>query len=111
VDEDEIQMNIQVQNKDTQEVLFDETVTASGETLADFLEDAKELDVEMEDGEYGKKIISILDLKTEDWNKGPWWVYESEDNKTCKEAGMCPAASDVVVEDGDHFTFTFTSTF
>ena len=92
--------------------IFNDDVTVEGEvtTLADFLEAADELDVEMEDdSQYGAKIISILDVETEDWNKGPWWLYESDNNKACQEAGMCDAASKLEIADGDNFTFDFKS--
>lgn len=106
-------LDIVVENKETNEVIFDGECTSEtkGSTLADFLEGADELEVEMEDGTYGKTIISILGVKTEDWNKGPWWTYTSETNETCKEEGFCPAASDLEVEDGDSFVFTYSSEF
>lgn len=89
--------------------LFNDKITVEGEveTLADFLEEADELNVVMEDSEYGKKIMSILDVATEDWAKGPWWLYESDNNESCKAAGQCDAASSLKIKDGDSFTFNF----
>ena len=63
--------------------------------------------VEMEDSAYGKKIVSILGVKTKDWQKGPWWLYESSNNESCQASGQCDAASALKIKDGDDFTFNF----
>ena len=104
-------LDIVVENQQTDEILYEGKCTSvtSGNTLADFLEGAKDLEVEMEDGSYGKTIISILGLKTEDWNKGPWWTYSSNTNKTCQEAGYCPACSELEIKENDSFVFTYSS--
>ena len=81
------------------------------ETLADFLEKAKDLNVVMEDGQYGKTIMAMKGVETKDFNKGPWWLYESENNESCKAAGSCDAASSLKIKDGDAFTFTYTASY
>lgn len=108
-----VTLDVVVENKDENETIFDEEVTVdmSGKMLADFLEAADKLDVEMEDGEYGKTIISILGVKTEDWNKGPWWTFSSDTNENCKDGYCMVGASELEVKDGDKFTFTFSSSF
>lgn len=110
---EEITLTIKVNDQVNQKELLNEEITVKGnvKTLADFLEKAEKLDVVMEDGQYGKTIMSIMGLKTEDFNTGPWWLYESENNKACKAAGQCDAASNLKVEDGDVFTFNYTATF
>ena len=57
-----------------------------------------------------KRQNEICGLK-QDMEKGPWLVFESENNTVCKEAGMCPAMDEVVIEDGDAFTFKLISSF
>ncbi len=110
---DAITLHITVIDEVEGETLFDDDLTVEQEvsTLSDFLEEADSLNVVMEEGEYGKTILSICNVATEDWNKGPWWLFESDTNQACVEAGMCPAASELAIEDGDSFTFTYTDTF
>lgn len=94
-------------------VLLDDEVSVEKDvnTLAEFLENAEELEVEMEDGQYGKTILGIKGLKTEDFNAGPWWLYESETNESCVAMGMCDAADALKIKDGDSFTFKYTTSF
>ena len=93
--------------------LFSGDVSVEGktETLADFLEKAKDLNVVMEDGQYGKTIMGMKGVETKDFNKGPWWLYESENNESCKAAGSCDAASNLKIKDKDEFTFKYTDSF
>lgn len=109
--ENDVTLRIKVEDKVNDKVLFDGECTSQGATLADFLKNASDLEVEMEDGQYGKTIMGIKGVVTEDWNKGPWWTYTSEANETCKEQGYCPAASELTIKDGEDFTFTFDSAF
>lgn len=108
-----VTLNIKVEDKVNDQTLYDDDLTVEGNinSLADFLSEAKELNVEMEDSQYGTTINGIMDLTTEDWNKGPWWTFESETNKTCKEAGYCPAANEVEIENGDQFIFTYSDSY
>lgn len=93
------------------EVLFDEAVVVSAncETLADVINEAKdELNAVTEDGAYGMQIMGLMGKEC-NWDKGPWWLYDSENNDSCVNAGYCDGASNLVVEDGDSFTFRLTS--
>lgn len=105
----EITVYITVEDMTTSEVLYDGEVSATGsiETLEDLLELVPELEVEMSKGAYGVQIDSILGRKTENWSKGPWWVFSSDNNTSCVEMGMCPAISEVIVEEQDSFKFEF----
>ncbi|MGX8852772.1 hypothetical protein [Amedibacillus sp. YH-ame10] len=109
----EITLNITVKDAVNNKELFKGDVTVNGEvkTLADFLEKAKDLEVEMEDGQYGKTIMGMKGVKTEDFNKGPWWLYESSNNKSCQATGQCDGASELEIGNGDEFTFNYTSSF
>ncbi len=98
-----------VVNNDKKEILNkDITVEGNVQTLEEFLEKADELNAKLTDSKYGKRLDGILDIETKDWNKGPWWLYSSTTNKDCKENNMCPAASELKIENGDDFTFNFT---
>lgn len=106
-------LNITIKDEENNKELFNGEVSVEGtaETLADFLEKAEDLDVVMEDGQYGKTIMGMMGVETEDFNKGPWWLYESDNNESCTQAGYCDAASNLPIKDGDNFTFTYTSSF
>ena len=60
---------------------------------------------------YGRSIVMIMDLKTEDWNIGPWWVFDSTTNQDCLSAGFCSGIDATPIYDQDIFEFTFTVTF
>lgn len=108
----EVSLDIVVKDEVNDKELFNETLTKEGniENLYDFLSECDELEVVFEDGSYGAYIDSMLGLK-QDFDKGPWWLYSSETNETCKEAGMCPAVQDLEISDGDQFVFSYTSKF
>lgn len=110
--EQEISLKIVVKDQVNDKELLDETITETGQikTLYDFLEKAKELDVKFGEGSYGAYIDSILGLE-QDFNKGPWWLYASQNNETCLKEGMCPAIQELDIQDGDQFEFTYTKEF
>ena len=70
-------LKITIQDEVNKKELFSGDVSVEGkvETLADFLEKAKDLNVVMEDGQYGKTIMAMKGVETKDFNKGPWWLY------------------------------------
>ena len=108
-----ITLHVKVQDDVNNKELFNGDISIEGnvETLEDFLKQADELDAVMEDsGEY-MTLMGMMGLETEDFNKGPWWLYESENNASCQAAGMCDAVNVLEIEDGDSFTFKFTSSF
>lgn len=108
----EVSLDIVVKDEVNDKELFNETLTKEGdiENLYDFLSECDELEVVFEDGSYGAYIDSMLGLK-QDFNKGPWWLYSSENNETCKEEGMCPAVQNLEINDGDQFVFSYTNEF
>lgn len=103
-------LDIVVKDEVNNKELFNETITATGDNLYDFLSQCDELEVVFDEGSYGAYIDSMLGLK-QDFDKGPWWLYSSENNETCKEEGMCPAVQDLEINDGDQFEFTYTNEF
>lgn len=108
----EVSLDIVVKDEVNDKELFNETLTKEGdiENLYDFLSECDELEVVFEDGSYGATIDSMLGLK-QDFNKGPWWLFSSENNETCKEEGMCPAVEKLEINDGDQFVFSYTNEF
>jgi hypothetical protein len=105
-------LNFVINNVEEGTELFNRSVKVSGtvETLEDFLEVQDQFEVVMEVGEYGSLITSLAGAAQDSAN-GPWWVYESDNNAQCLEAGYCDAASSLKITDGDNFTFNLTSSF
>lgn len=113
VEDIQITLHIKIVDEISDSILLDEDVSVEGkiETLADFLKNASKMQAELSKGSYGLQLDGLMGLKTENWNTGPWWIYDSENNKSCVEMGMCDALSSLKVEDGDSFIFTFTKSF
>ncbi len=111
-DEKEVSLEIVVKDEVNEKELFNETLTQSGEieTLYDFLENCDELEIVFGDGTYGTYIEAMMGLK-QDFDKGPWWLYASENNEVCKANGMCPAIKDLEIHDGDQFVFSYVNEF
>jgi hypothetical protein len=105
-------LNFVINNVEEGTELFNGSVEVTGtvETLESFLDVQDQFEVVMEVGEYGSLITSIAGVAQDSAN-GPWWVYESDNNAQCVEAGYCDAASSLKVSDGDNFTFNLTSSF
>ena len=92
--------------------LFDDEISAEGTelTLADVLSaNAEKLQLVSEDSAYGMQINGLMGVETENWSSGPWWMYTSENNESCLNAGYCTGASELPVADGDKFEFTFST--
>ena len=101
--EGEKEIEIQVVDATKDKEVLQKTFYTDAKTLTEFLEEIKEIGKNYTEAE-------ICGLK-QDMEKGPWLVFESENNTVCKEAGMCPAMDEVVIEDGDAFTFKLISSF
>lgn len=108
----EVSLDIVVKDEVNDKELFNETLTKEGdiENLYDFLSECDELEIVFEEGSYGAYIDSMLGLK-QDFDKGPWWLFSSKNNATCKEEGMCPAVQNLEINDGDQFVFSYTNEF
>lgn len=107
-----VAINLKIEDAVNQTQLFEGEIYAEGEnlTLEDVLNaNAQQLQLESEKTAYGMQINGLMGVETADWNKGPWWMYTSENNASCVEAGYCTGASELKVADGDEFTFTFST--
>ncbi|WP_290138530.1 hypothetical protein [uncultured Dubosiella sp.] len=104
------EVHVTIVDQDGKTVL-DENFETNAPTLTKFLESTPKLKATMEQGEYGSLLTEIYGLK-QDMEKGPWLVYESETNTSCKEAGgYCPAMDDVTLDASDAFTFKQITSF
>lgn len=110
--EQSVTLEIIIEDKVNDQLLFNDEITQSGKiaTLYDFLKQCDELDVVFQDGGYGAYIEEMMGLK-QDFNRGPWWLYSSENSKACKAAGMCPAVEELEIHNGDKFIFEYTNEF
>lgn len=106
--EEMMNINITIIDEINNKELFKGSIETNYELLADALENNEELKVVMEDSEYGEYITSMMDVAATDTN---YWVYDSDNNDDCLEAGMCMGVSETTIEDGDNFVFTYTDTF
>lgn len=103
----EIQIKIVADGK----TLFDEKVNTDAEKLSELLDELKESDTiqyKSKQSTYGTYIVGMggEKLVKEDTTAGKFWVYNSDNNKQCKEAGFCDAADALNINDQDKFVFT-----
>lgn len=91
--------------------IYSQELKTDAETLGQLLDEVKDLKAVTETSAYGRLLTSLLDIKQGDMATGPWWLYESENNESCKAAGFCPAIDDTMIQDKDNFTFKYTDTY
>ena len=101
-------ISIVIKVEDT--TLYDKTVDTDAGTLADLLKEMeknKEIKLEYEGGGYGMFITGLGSdkLYTNDESASKYWVYNSDNNKQCIDAGYCDGADDLKIKDGDSFVF------
>ncbi len=96
------QITIHVKGVKHQETI---SIDSDCETLAELLKTHTELKAEVDNGPYGAYLITLLD-ETQASQKGPWWVYESDNNEVCTAMEYCPALDKVTIKDKDEFTFS-----
>ena len=108
--EKQITVIVMDESGDTSKQVWEKTYQTDTENLTAFLKEKEELDAAIVESEYGSLLNEIAWLK-QDMEKGPWLVFESENNRICVEAGMCPAMDDVLIEDQDVFVFRLISSF
>ena len=101
-------ISIVIKVEDT--TLYDKTVDTDAGTLADLLKEMeknKEIKLEYEGGGYGMFITGLGSdkLYTNNESASKYWVYNSDNNKQCIDAGYCDGADDLKIKDGDSFVF------
>ncbi|HZJ87334.1 MAG TPA: hypothetical protein VFC75_03830 [Erysipelothrix sp.] len=109
----DVTINISVSEDDDLETLFNlHFETEEALTLGDLIDEINGETVNFElDGdkasEFGRFIAGINEYKTEDMDKGPWWMLYSDNNKDCLEAGFCSGIDSQLIYDEDIFDFVF----
>ena len=103
----EIQIKIVANGK----TVYNETVDTDAEKLSQLLNEMKEdndIKYESQKSTYGTYIVGLGKDKLikEDKSANKFWVFSSDNNKQCKEAGFCDAADALNIADGDSFVFT-----
>ncbi|MCI9042171.1 hypothetical protein [Dubosiella newyorkensis] len=100
------QIHIQVVDETAEpaKTILSQSYSTNSKTLKEFLETEKELEAKLESGSYGTILQSIKGMD-QDMDKGPWLIYESNTNPTCKEQGACPVMDDIPLKDQDKFIF------
>lgn len=93
---------------DAEDYHTETTVKSDCVTLKELLQEQKEWQAVMEEGAYGAFLVSLAGYE-QDMQKGPWWLYTSDNNAQCQKQGMCPALSELTIQDGDVFHFFLTS--
>lgn len=104
---------ITIEDASNKKVLVkEEEFRTDAANLGDFLEEKKEeLGVTMDDSEFGRFLVGLKDLKTEDMSKGPWWMYSYDSDKKDihLEVGKAPGVDELGLNDGDKIKFVFTN--
>jgi hypothetical protein len=80
--------------------------------LGDFLaENKEELKLDMPDSQYGRFVSGLMDIKTTDMTKGPWWMYsyKSPSQGLDMKLGEAPGVDTLGLHDKDEVEFTFTN--
>ena len=107
-----MKVNITIIDNTTDKELYNNELDATGcNTLTELLNKyEKELGYKGEKQEYGTVILGLKDAMS-NMDKGPWWIYSSDNNEVCLKMGMCPSADQTILNDKDNFVFTLTSEF
>ena len=107
-----MKVNITIIDNTTDKELYNNELDATGcNTLTELLNKyEKELGYKGEKQEYGTVILGLKDAMS-NMDKGPWWIYSSDNNEVCLKMGMCPSADQTILNDNDNFVFTLTSEF
>lgn len=105
-------INVVIVNEDdSNKELFKGEIHTDAETLGDALAEATEIKMVTDKSDFGRFIISMCDVEQGSFESGPWWLYSSDNNESCKAQGMCLGIDETLIADGDNFTFTLTSSF
>lgn len=94
---------------DTKEI-YKDSIDTDAATLAALLKEMKEdkdIKLEYKNEAFGMYItgMGIDKLYKEDPKNNKYWIYTSNNNKQCVDAGFCDAADDLKIKDKDEFVF------
>ncbi|MGM9987958.1 MAG: hypothetical protein ACI35O_12125 [Bacillaceae bacterium] len=107
------EITITVVDESKNKTLVDkEKFHTDAKNLGDFLEENKdELGVTMDDSQYGRFVSAVKGIKTEDMNKGPWWMYgyKSKEKNLEMKVGQAPGVDELGLHNGDEVEFVFTT--
>lgn len=103
-------IHVEIIDEVKDEVLMEETFQTNSEDLGAFLKSEPKVKLVYEDGQYGLYITSLMER---DATSSAFWIYESTNNLSCSQGqgGFCPAAEDVILQDGDSFVFKLSDDF
>lgn len=105
-------VTITIENQVDNKVLVkDKVYHTDATTLEQFLTENKdELKVEISSTSYGPFLMGLDGLKTENMDKGPWWMYgfTSKDPNIDFKVGAAPAIDKVNLGKESTITFVFT---
>lgn len=93
--------SLEVQLVDKDNALF------LGDAIDKVNETNEDVAILLEGSDFGRFILGVNDLETENMEKGPWWGYTSENNAQCLEEGFCTGIDSLAIFDGDVFDFVF----
>lgn len=101
----DVYINVQVDGK----TLLKEKIRTNKEDFKSIVkEGSDDLKFITQNSAYGIFVegIKVNDKKyMQNPSAGKYWVYESNNNKTCVKDKMCPSISDLKVADNDEFVF------
>jgi hypothetical protein len=115
-----IQVIIYAPSNDTSKIdkttiLFEKTIHTNALTVGDLLDQMvldKNISVTFAGNKsdpYGRYILGINTIISENSASGPWWLYNSSTNSSCVNAGYCSGIDQQAISDQDTFEFMFTS--
>lgn len=93
-----------------QNAIFSDSFKTNSSTLEELLVELNEegkIFLDYENSEYGMYIKGMgkEELISEDPSSSKYWTYSSDNNDDCLKNAFCPAASSLIINDGDTFVF------
>lgn len=94
--------------------IFNEKVGTNAKKLSTLLKEMKKdkkIKLKYENSTYGMYITGMGSDKliSQDIEKGLYWMYTSDNNKSCVEAGYCDGADTLKIADKDTFVFALSN--
>jgi len=100
---------IVINAEDNNKELYNKQLKTDAEYLYGLLkEHATELTLVAVESTQYVSINGLCGIETLDWNKGPWWMIESENSACGALLGYVPSVDQCTIQDGEVYIFTFT---